>query len=211
MDHTTARAVRFDRYGDRDVLHVEDVPMPVPGDGEVLVEVRAAGINPGETNIRSGALHARFPATFPTGQGSDLAGVVIGLGPAVTEFAVGDEVLGFSWARNSHATHVTVPTTQLIAKPAALPWEVAGSLYVAACTAFAAVRAIDPHAGETVAVSAASGGVGTLVIQLLARKRVHVLGIASPASDDALIALGAVPVHYGEGLAKDLSEAALSG
>src|ERR1035438_5503930 len=70
---TTARAVLFDRYGDRSVLYVADVPMPVPSEGEVLVEVRAAGINPGEAGIRGGALHERFPATFPSGEGSDLA------------------------------------------------------------------------------------------------------------------------------------------
>lgn len=67
-----ARAVRFDRYGDRDVLYVSDIPVPVPEKGEVLVEVHAAGINPGETSIRTGALHDRFPATFPSGEGSDL-------------------------------------------------------------------------------------------------------------------------------------------
>src|SRR5450631_1949228 len=70
------RAVQFDRYGDRDVLYVADVPAPEPAAGEVVVEVRAAGINPGEATIRSGALDAAFPATFPSGEGSDLAGVV---------------------------------------------------------------------------------------------------------------------------------------
>jgi NADPH:quinone reductase-like Zn-dependent oxidoreductase len=68
------KAVQFDSYGGIDVLKVRDVPRPVPGAGEVLVEVRAAGINPSEAVIRSGALHHLFPATFPSGQGSDLAG-----------------------------------------------------------------------------------------------------------------------------------------
>ncbi|WP_264992505.1 alcohol dehydrogenase catalytic domain-containing protein, partial [Mycobacterium montefiorense] len=88
-----ARAVRFDRYGDRDVLYVTKIDMPTPGEGEVVVEVRAAGINPGEAAIRSGAMHDMFPATFPCGEGSDLAGVVTETGPGVTEFAVGEEVL----------------------------------------------------------------------------------------------------------------------
>ena len=84
MTAAQARAVRFDRYGGRDVLYVADIDRPVPGAGEVLVEVRAAGINPGEAAIRSGALHEQFPATFPSGEGSDLAGVVIEVGrPAV--------------------------------------------------------------------------------------------------------------------------------
>ena len=124
----TARAVRFDRYGDRGVLYVTDIPMPSPGPGEVVVQVRAAGINPGETNIRIDAFPNRFPATFPSGQGSDLAGVITALGPNVTEFIVGEEVLGYSWRRSSHATHVVVPVTQLIVKPPQMPWDVAGSL-----------------------------------------------------------------------------------
>jgi NADPH2:quinone reductase len=76
MTSSGSRAVRFDRYGGRDVLYVADVPMPAPAAGEVVVAVRAAGINPGEAAIRSGALDELFPATFPSGQGSDLAGVV---------------------------------------------------------------------------------------------------------------------------------------
>ncbi|WP_375482055.1 alcohol dehydrogenase catalytic domain-containing protein, partial [uncultured Mycobacterium sp.] len=76
MTLTKARAVRFDRYGGRDVLYVADIDMPSPGPGEVLVEVHAAGINPGEAGIRAGAMHEIFPATFPSGEGSDLAGVV---------------------------------------------------------------------------------------------------------------------------------------
>ena len=112
-----ARAVRFDRYGDRDVLYIAEVEVPEPGAGEVVVNVRAAGINPGEAAIRAGALEARFPATFPSGEGSDLAGVVHAVGAGVTEFAVGDEVLGWSWRRSSHAEYVAVPVTQLIRKP----------------------------------------------------------------------------------------------
>jgi NADPH2:quinone reductase len=211
MTDTSARAVLFDRYGDRSVLHVTDVPMPTPAPGEVVVAVKAAGINPGEAAIRSGALEARFPATFPSGEGSDLAGLVVAVGEGVDTFAVGDAVLGFSFRRSSHATHVSVPVSQLILKPPALSWEVAGSLYVVGCTAFAAVRAIDPDAGETVAVSAAAGGVGTVVVQLLARRAARVLGIASLSNADWLQAHGAVTVPYGEGLAERLAAAAPDG
>ncbi|MEV6791631.1 NADP-dependent oxidoreductase [Streptomyces sp. NPDC051320] len=206
-----ARAVRFDRYGDRDVLYVADIPMPRPAADEVLVEVRAAGINPGEATIRTGALHDRFPATFPSGQGSDLAGIVTAVGRSVTDFAPGDEVLGYSWRRSSHATHVAVPATQLIRKPEALGWAVAGSLYVAACTAWAAVDAVAPKPGETVAVSAAAGGVGSIVVQLLRVRGAHVLGIASPANASWLTAHGATPVPYGDRLAADLTGAAPDG
>jgi NADPH:quinone reductase-like Zn-dependent oxidoreductase len=211
MDQPLARAVRFDRYGGTDVLYIADVPMPTAAPGEVVVEVRAAGINPGEAAIRSSALHDTFPATFPSGQGSDLAGVVTALGDGVTDFALGDEVLGYSWRRSSHATHVTVPVTQLIAKPPTLSWEVAGSLYIAGCTAYAAVRAVQVQPGETVAVSAAAGGVGSVVVQLLTVRGAKVLGIASPANDAWLTTHGATPIHYGDSLAARMTAAAPSG
>lgn len=211
MTAAAARAVRFDRYGGREVLYVADIDMPTPGPGEVVVEVRAAGINPGEAGIRVGPMHERFPATFPSGEGSDLAGVVTAVAPGVTEFAVGDEVLGFSLRRSSHATHAAVPVGQLIRKPAQLGWETAGSLYVAGVTAYAAVRAVAPQAGETVAVSAAAGGVGSLVVQLLALRGARVLGIAGPGNADWLRAHGVVPIAYGDGLAGRLRDAAPDG
>jgi NADPH2:quinone reductase len=211
MVNAQTRAVRFDSYGGPDVLYVTDIERPEPGAGEVLVEVRAAGINPGEAGIRTGALHERFPATFPSGEGSDLAGVVIELGDDVSDFAVGDEVLGFSFQRSSHATHASVPVDQLIHKPAELSWEVAGSLYVVGATAYAAVRAVAPKSEETVAVSAAAGGVGSLVVQLLALQGVRVLGIASSANAEWLRAHGVEPVEYGDGLAARLQQAAPDG
>src|SRR5271167_1428949 len=120
MATTSSRAVRFDRYGDRSVLYVADVPIPTPDAREVVVEVKAAGINPGEAAIRLGALADRFPATFPSGEGSDLAGIVSAVGEGVDQFAIGEHVLGFSFRRSSHATYVSVPTSQLIQKPAEL-------------------------------------------------------------------------------------------
>jgi NADPH:quinone reductase len=211
MANPQTRAVRFDSYGGPEVLYVTDIERPEPGAGEVLVEVRAAGINPGEAGIRTGALHERFPATFPSGEGSDLAGVVIEVGNGVSDFAVGDEVLGFSFQRSSHATHASVPVNQLIHKPAELSWEVAGSLYVVGATAYAAVRAVAPQSGETVAVSAAAGGVGSLVVQLLALQGVRVLGIASSANAEWLRTHGVEPVEYGDGLADRLRQAAPDG
>jgi NADPH:quinone reductase-like Zn-dependent oxidoreductase len=195
-----AKAVRFDRYGGSDVLYVADVDIPTAAGGEVVVEVKAAGINPGEASIRKGLLDAVFPATFPSGEGSDLAGVVHLLGDGVTEFSVGDEVMGWSWQRSSQAQYVSVPTDQLIVKPPALSWPVAGSLYVVGVTAYAAVRAVSVRPGETVVVSAAAGGVGTLVVQLLRVKEAHVIGIASEPHHDWLQSHGVTPVSYGDGL-----------
>ncbi|HYB86498.1 MAG TPA: alcohol dehydrogenase catalytic domain-containing protein, partial [Streptosporangiaceae bacterium] len=125
------KAVRFDRYGGIDVLQVVEVARPVPGSGQVLVRVKAAGINPGEAKIREGLLHARWPATFPSGEGADLAGVVAGAGPGVTAFSAGDEVIGYTDNRASHAEYVLIEAGNLTAKPAGVPWEEAGALPVA--------------------------------------------------------------------------------
>src|SRR5947199_319161 len=129
------KAVRFDEYGDIDVLKVVDVPTPVPGPGQVLVQVKAAGINPGEAKIREGLMHARWPATFPSGQGSDLAGVVAATGSGVTGFATGDEGIGFTDNRAAQAEYVVVEEQNLTAKPAGVPWEVAGALNVVGASA----------------------------------------------------------------------------
>ena len=206
-----SKAVQFDSYGGIDVLGVREVPRPTPGDGEVLVEVKAAGINPGEAMIRQGFLHDRWPATFPSGQGSDLAGVVAEVGEGVDTFTVGDEVLGFTDNRSSQAQLVVVPAGQLTAKPAAVPWEVAGALYVAGTTAFAAVRSVALKPSDTVAIAGAAGGVGTIAVQLAKRAGASVLGIAGPSNDDWLAAHGVVAVNYGDGLANRLRVAAPDG
>jgi NADPH:quinone reductase-like Zn-dependent oxidoreductase len=202
------RAVRFDEYGDLDVLYVVEVPDPVPGDGEALVRVRAAGINPGEAAIRRGALHSRFPATFPSGEGSDLAGVVEQTGADVAGFAPEDEVIGFSNRRNSHAELVAVPAEQLTPKPESVPWDAAGALFVAGATAWAAVRAVAPKAGEVVVVSGAAGGVGCIAVQLARNAGARVIGLAGPAHDEWLTAHGVTPVAYGDGVADRIREAA---
>jgi len=161
--------------------------------------------------IRSGALHNLWPATFPSGQGSDLAGVVAEIGPGAGGFAIGDEVIGFSMRRSSHAEYVTVPWGQLTPRPAEVPWEVAGSLFVAGVTAYAAVRSVRLAPGDTVAIAGAAGGVGSIAVQLARRARARVLGIAGPSNDGWLAEHGAVPVNYGDGLPARLRAAAPSG
>src|SRR5881275_1003860 len=136
------RAVRFDTYGGVDVLKVVEVARPVPEPREALVRIKAAGINPGEAKIRQGLLHDRWPATFPSGQGSDLAGIVARTGPRVTAFAEGDEVIGFTDNRASQTEYALVEAGNLTARPAGVPWEAAGSLFVVGATAYAAVRAV---------------------------------------------------------------------
>ena len=204
------KAVRFDEYGGADVLKVADVPVPDPGAGQVLVRVKAAGINPGEAKIREGLLHALWPATFPSGQGSDLAGVVDRLGPGVTTVAAGDEVIGWVDTRSAQAEYAVVDADNLAGKPADVPWEVAGALGVAGFTAWAAIRAVNLTAGDTVAVSAAAGGVGSLTVQLARRAGATVVGIAGPHNQEWLREHGAIPVRYGEDLVGRIFDALLT-
>lgn len=203
------KAVRFHAYGGIDVLRVEDVERPVPGPGQVLVEVRAAGIQPGEANIRTGLLHERWPAAFPSGQGSDLAGVVAEAGSQVRGFAVGDEVLGFTHRRASHAQFVVVDDVNLVARPAGLSWDVAGALYVAGTTAYASVFAVDLDADDTVIVSGAAGGVGSIAVQLARRSGATVIGLASERNHAWLKERGVIPVTYGEGVAERIRQASV--
>ena len=202
------KAVRFDGYGDIDVLYLADVPRPVPAAGHVLVGVKAAAINPGEAAIRKGVYAQRWPATFPSGEGSDLAGIVAELGAGVDGFAVGDEVVGYSDSRASHAEYVLVEQEHLVHRPGGVPWEVAGSLYVAGTTAYAAVRAVSAGSGETVVVSGAAGGVGSLAVQLARHAGATVIGLASPPNHEWLAGHGVIPVSYGDGVADRIRQAA---
>ncbi|HEY2644959.1 MAG TPA: NADP-dependent oxidoreductase [Galbitalea sp.] len=205
------KAVQIDAYGGVEVLEVRDVPMPVPGPRQIVVQVKAAGIVVSEAAIRTGAVKDIFPLTFPSGQGSDLAGVITELGSGVTEFAVGDEVIGFSSRRSSQAEYVAVPAEQLTSKPAAVAWDVAGSLYVAGVTAYAAVRSVRLAPTDTVAIAGAAGGVGSIAVQLAKRSGATVLGIAGPSNDAWLSDHGVIPVNHGDNLAERLRAAAPSG
>jgi NADPH:quinone reductase-like Zn-dependent oxidoreductase len=198
------KAVRFNEYGGVDVLQVVDVPTPEPGEGQVLVRVKATSINPGEAKIRTGEMHAMWPATFPSGEGSDLAGVVERVGAGVNEFGAGDEVIGFTDNRAAHAEFAVVDAANLTPKPASLSWEVAGSLHVIGSTAVGAMRAVAPKPGDVVAVSGAAGGVGSIAVQLAKRTGAAVIGIAGPANHEWLAAHGIKPVAYGDGLAQRL-------
>ena len=196
------KAVQFDRFGGPEVLEVRDVPRPAPEAGEVLIAVKAAAINPGETAIREGLLESRWPTQLPCGEGSDLAGVVEELGEGGSEFAIGDEVCGWTDRRCSHAELAAAPTRQLAAKPPGVSWEVAGSLFVAPFAAYASVRAVALEPGEVVAVSAAAGGVGSVAVQLALRAGATVIGLASERNHAWLRDEGVIPVAYGDGQAE---------
>jgi len=204
------KAVRFEQYGDIDELRVEQVAEPEAGPGQVVVAVKAAGLNPGEAAIRAGLLHDAFPAAFPSGQGTDFAGLVHEVGAGVDEWSVGDEVVG--WAnRSSHAEFVVVAHDELVTKPENVPWEVAGSISVTGPTAYAALRAVQATEGDTLVVAAAAGGVGVMVSQLAVLGGLTVIGTASERNHDFLRQLGVTPVEYGDGIVERLREAAPQG
>jgi NADPH:quinone reductase-like Zn-dependent oxidoreductase len=194
------RAVRFDQYGGLEVLKVVEVDRPIPGPGRVLVRVKAAGINPGEASIRKGLFAERWPSTFPSGQGSDLAGIVEEVGAEVKNTAVGDEVIGFTNDRSSQAEFVVVEADNLVPRPGTVSWEQAGALFVAGTTAYAAVRSVALSAGETVVVSGAAGGVGSIAVQLAKNAGAKVIGLAGDANHKWLTEHDVIPVTYGAGV-----------
>lgn len=198
------KAVRFDDYGGTEVLEVRDLARPEPGSGQVLVAVRAAGINPSEAAIRTGRVRDIFPATFPSGEGSDLAGVIEEVGAGVKELAVGDEVIGYTDNRASQAEYVLVEAANVTAKPAEVPWEVAGALFVAGATGVATVRAVAPTAGEAVVITGAGGGVGVFAVRTGAR----VIAVASDRHHAWLRERSAIPVAYGDGVRERITAAA---
>ena len=203
-----ARAVKYDKYGGIDVLHIEEVAVPIPRDDQVLVRVKAAGINPGEASIRQGLLAKQWPSTFPSGQGSDFAGVVERIGDNVENFKPGDEVIGFTDDRASQAEYVTVDAGHLIHRPPHVSWEQAGSLFVVGTTAYAAIHAVGLQKGETLVVSGAAGGVGSIVVQLARNIGARVIGLASESNHQWISKHGGIPVAYGEGMATRIKAAA---
>jgi NADPH:quinone reductase-like Zn-dependent oxidoreductase len=200
------KAVKFEKFGGLDVLQIEDIERPVAASNEVLVKVKAAGINPGEVSIREGKLEQMFPTTFPSGEGSDLAGVIEEVGASVTDFAVGDEVIGFNNNRASHAEFVVADAENITKKPAGVSWEQAGGLFVAGTTAWAAVKAVSINAGDIVVVSGAAGGVGSLAAQLAKNAGATVIGLAGPDNQQWLKDHGILAAEYGKGQEERIKE-----
>jgi len=198
-----SEAVVAGAYGGPEVLSVIDEAVPDPGPGEVRVAVRAAGVNPIDHKMYSGAF-GTDPANLPLRLGSEAAGVVTAVGADATgpagPIAVGDEVIAYR-APGAYAAEVVVPAASVVPKPAALSWEQAGGLMVTGVTAVHVLEAVGLRKGETVLIHGAAGGVGLMAVQLAVARGATVLGTASPAKHDLLRELGAIPVAYGPGLA----------
>jgi NADPH:quinone reductase-like Zn-dependent oxidoreductase len=200
-------AVRYNNFGDVQTLHLVELPVPEVDLNEVLIRVKAAGINPGEIAIREGHLKNEFPSVFPSGQGTDFAGIIVKVGAKVQKFKVGEEVIGYSNNRNSQATFVAVAESHLISKPSLVTWEQAGALFVAATTAFAAIKAVSLEPNENVIISGATGGVGVIATQIAHKSGARVFGIASKSHHKWLIDHNVIPISYGSDLEKDLVRA----
>ena len=202
-------AARFSEHGATDVLQVAEIGELAPGRGQVRLAVRAAGVNPFDWKVLHGSVPG-LPKAFPAGLGNDVAGVVDALGEGVTALAVGDPVLGQS-ATPSYATSALAAEDRLVAKPDALPWEVAAGLAGAGGVAWKVLERLGVGAGDTLLVHAAAGGVGTFAVQLGVARGARVIGTASEANHDLLRGWGAIPVRYGDGLAERVREVAPDG
>ncbi len=191
------KAVQFARYGGPEVLEVVDVEEPHAGPGQVRIAVKAAGINPIDWKLRSGALAEAMPLTLPAGTGLDAAGVVDEVGEGVTGVAVGDPVFGTA-ARGAVAEYTVL--REWVHKPEGMSFEEASGLPVATETARRALNLLGVRAGDTLLINGASGGVGLATIQFARAAGANVIAIASEPNHDYLRSLGAVPTTYGDGL-----------
>ena len=201
--------IQYRDNGGIDQLHLAETPTPEPGPGQVLVQVRYAGLNPVDGKIVSGAFG---PVSGVSGNGTDFSGVVDRVGDGVSAFAPGDLVFG-GLSQRAQTTHLLVPHPErtLHRVPRGLGLDAAGSLFITGRTAIASIRAIRPQPGETVVVSGASGGVGILAAQLALALGARVLGLTSAANASRLVSLGIEPVVYGDGVADRLAAAAPDG
>lgn len=192
-------AIRVHAFGGPGQLRHEEVHDPEPGPGQVRVRVRAAGVMPFDIGVRQGAI--RPPGLeFPIVPGNEFAGTVDSVGADVTDFVPGQGVLGFSLL-GAYAEYVVVGADQLVAKPDAMDFTVAGGFPGNAQGAHMALSALRVGPGDTVLINGAAGGLGTLSVQLAkAWGATTVIGTASPRNHDHLRALGAIPVTYGDGL-----------
>jgi len=204
------KAVVYNEFGGPEVLHVAEVDKPVPGPGQVLLAVRRAGVNPLDYKFRSGALQTEWhrPSPLPATPGVEVAGVVEAVGPDVSGFAVGDEVLGWPLT-GSYAQYALA--SLLIVKPAALDWDRAAALPVVGETALRVVALLGLRGGETLLIHGATGATGAIATQLAVAKGVTVIGTGSAANSDYIASLGATPTTYGEGLVERVRALAPNG
>ncbi|MFJ8587114.1 NADP-dependent oxidoreductase [Streptomyces sp. NPDC093595] len=198
------KAISFRRYGGPEVLEYGERPDPKVGPDKVLVRVRAAAVNPVDWKVQAGYLDTALDAFFPVIPGWDVSGVVVQPGIGVTEFGVGDEVMGYVRedvvCHGTFAEYVAAPVRTLARKPRTLGFEESAALPLAGLTAYQVLHhALRVRAGETLLVHAASGGVGSMAVQIARHLGARVIGAARDTGQDRVRELGAEPVAYGDG------------
>ena len=198
------KAVVYTQFGGPTVVHVEEMPVPEPGPGQVLIEVRAASVNPVDVKFMAGMMGE---VDFPAGTGRDAAGVIVAVGTAVSDLAVGDAVFGLGSA--THAEQAVLDVA--VRKPEQLSWIEAASAGVGGETAYRVLSLLGIGDGSTVLIDGASGGVGTFAVQLAVARGATVIATASGTNHDYLRSLGAIAIDYGDGLAERVAEVAESG
>jgi NADPH:quinone reductase-like Zn-dependent oxidoreductase len=194
MSTQTINAIQVHNYGDIDQLRLEQIPQPEPQEGEVLVRVHAAGVNPVDWKIRAGWMKDFWPSTFPYVPGADLAGVVDKVGPGVTTLQPGQEVFGRS-SGGSYAEYSIAPANALALKPKTLSFDDAATIPVGATTAW---QGLFDHGnlqpGQRVLILGGAGGVGLFAVQFARWKGAHVISTASTRNVDFVRSLGAETV-----------------
>ncbi|MFG2335039.1 NADP-dependent oxidoreductase [Streptomyces yangpuensis] len=202
-----SKAITFSEYGTPEVLRLSEVTPPEPGPGQVRIRVRAASVNPLDMKIRSGLMAGAVPARFPVVPGLDAAGVVDAVGEGA-DAAVGDEVLGAT-AGGSYSEYALLDRP--VAKPAALPWEVAASLVTVGRTAFRVLAQLGVGTGQTLLVHGAGGSVGIIAVQLAVTRGISVIATVGEHDIERVTALGATAVRYGDGWDRRVKAAAPHG
>ncbi|MFJ8433869.1 NADP-dependent oxidoreductase [Kitasatospora sp. NPDC094019] len=200
------RAVTYGSYAkDNSRLEYGEVPDPKVGPGQVLIQVRAASVNPVDWKVMAGGLDGMMDAVFPVVPGWDVAGVVARTGPDTPEFAPGDEVMAYARKDvvqgGTFAEFVAVDAPAVARKPAGLDWAQAAGLPLAGLTALRSLERLGVGPADVLLVHGAAGGVGSLAVQLGRDRGARVIGTASERNHDFVRALGAEPVSYGDGLA----------
>ncbi|HLR93378.1 MAG TPA: NADP-dependent oxidoreductase [Jiangellaceae bacterium] len=200
----------FTRYGGPDTQQLIERPVPEPRPGELLIAVRAAGVNPADWKIRAGYLGSTQPPPVP--MGLEVSGVVTALGEGVTGFSVGDEVLG-SVARDygGFAEHTLVAAEAAVAKPEEISFADAATIPVAGATAYDITHQIELDAGQTMLIVGIGGGVGLMAAQIGSVHEFHVLGTGSAAKQDIVDSTGATLVPYGPDLAARIEKVGVDG
>ncbi|WP_016887237.1 NADP-dependent oxidoreductase [Mycobacteroides abscessus] len=197
------QAIVATSYGGADVLEFRDITTPGPGPGQVLINVKAAGVNPIDWKLYSGAF-GTDPDKLPMRLGLEISGTIAAVGAGVDGLVPGDDVIAAGQI-GGYASRVIAATDQVFKKPASLSFDEAAGFLLTGQTAVHLLEATNVAEGDTVLIHGAAGGVGLLATQLAKARGATVIATASAARHDQLRGYGALPVEYGPGLQERVS------